>query len=110
MKQWAEAFYKSNAWQKCRAAYIAERLLVDGGLCEECHERVGVIVHHRTTLTQRNINDPEITLNHEMLELVCKECHDRFDGHGIAKSGLLPVIRFGVDGQPVVATPPCHRE
>ena len=39
MKQWAEAFYKSFKWQRCRAAYIADRLLIDGGLCEECHDR-----------------------------------------------------------------------
>jgi hypothetical protein len=109
MKPWAEAFYKSKDWQKCRAAYIDERIPIDGGLCEECHERVGVIVHHKETLTELNIGDPEITLNHELLELVCKECHDQFEGHGVTKSGILPMIQFGADGQPMVQTPPFRR-
>ena len=27
-KQFAEAFYNSKAWKKCRAAYIAERMRI----------------------------------------------------------------------------------
>ena len=107
MKKFAEAFYKSDKWQKCRAAYIAERLLIDVGLCEECHERVGFIVHHKEALTEQNINDPEITLNFSNMELVCKECHDNFDGHGVGrKNELLPRIKFDASGQPIVASPP----
>ena len=60
MKEFAEAFYKSDRWQKCRGAYIAERLLIDGGLCEECRARVGYIVHHKKQLTEKNINDPSV--------------------------------------------------
>lgn len=107
MKKFAEAFYKSEKWQRCRAAYIADRLLIDGGLCEECHERAGVIVHHKEMLTEQNVNDPEITLNHDNLELVCKECHDRFEGHGVGNNNeLLPRIKFDASGQPFVTAPP----
>ena len=107
MKKFAESFYKSDKWQKCRAAYIAERLLIDGGLCEECHERVGFIVHHKEALTEQNINDPEITMNFSNMEFVCKECHDNFEGHGVGrKNELLPRIKFDASGQPVVASTP----
>ena len=101
MKDYAESFYNSKAWRRCRAAYIARRLLIDGGLCEECHERVGYIVHHRKQLTPENITDPAVTLEDDNLEYVCKDCHDRFPGHGVGSEGLTPLIRFGPDGQPL---------
>lgn len=72
MKDFAYSFYRSAAWKKCRQSYIDKRILIDGGLCEECHERAGYIVHHRTLLTPANIRDPEVSLNHANLEFVCK--------------------------------------
>lgn len=97
---WAKAFYDSQRWKRCRNAYIQERIATDGGMCEECNERPGYIVHHRITLTQENISDPEVSLNHEYLEYVCKDCHDAFDGHGLNKS-LSPLCCFDKDGQPI---------
>ena len=49
-------------------------------LCERCLAR-GLIrqgdeVHHKIRLTPENINDPNISLNWENLELLCKTCHD----------------------------------
>ena len=73
MKDFAYSFYRSAAWKKCRQSYIDKRILIDGGLCEECHERAGYIVHHRTLLTPANISDPEVSLNHANLEFVCKK-------------------------------------
>jgi hypothetical protein len=37
----------------------------------------GYIVHHKVLLTPSNINDPNTTLNHDKLEHVCVECHNR---------------------------------
>ena len=75
-KKWARPFYNSKAWQDCREAYIAEV----NGLCERCLEedevKPGYIVHHIEHLTSSNINNPEVTLNFDNLEYVCKECHD----------------------------------
>lgn len=101
-KEFALSFYNSERWRRCRQAYIDERMLIDGGKCEECHKRLGLIVHHRMHLTSENITDPEITLGFENLELVCKDCHDMFEGHGLGTGGILPRIRFDADGQPVV--------
>ena len=61
MREFATAFYKSKAWQRCRAGYIAYRRGVDGGLCEICGDQPGYIVHHKTHLTPQNINDANIT-------------------------------------------------
>lgn len=99
-QEWAKAFYRSKRWLKCRDAYIKNRTLADGGLCEECHDRPGYIVHHRKPLNQETIKNPEIALNHRFLEYVCKDCHDMFDGHGIGR-GSIPLCRFNEDGQPI---------
>ena len=58
---------------------------MDGGLCEECHDKPGYIVHHKIEVTPDNINDAWVTLNINNLEYVCKDCHDRFEGHFIGK-------------------------
>jgi len=81
MKKWAEKFYNSKKWKCCRNAYISERILIDGGLCEVCGESTGYIVHHKISLDSSNINNPEIALNNKNLMYVCKDCHDKFDGH-----------------------------
>lgn len=99
-QEWAKSFYKSTAWIKCRKAYIDERTLIDGGLCEECKKNPGYIVHHKITLTQDNINNPEISLNHEHMKYVCKDCHDMYDGHGLNK-GIKPLCVFDDNGQPI---------
>lgn len=81
MKEWAAWFYKSKAWTKCRASYIAKRVSIDGGMCEVCKEEQGYIVHHKIILNKNNINDPDVALNHDCLEYVCKKCHDNKEGH-----------------------------
>lgn len=77
-KEYAQPFYKSKAWKKCRASYISHRQSIDGGLCETCHDRVGYIVHHNVTwITPDNINDPDITLNFNNLKYDCLICHNK---------------------------------
>jgi len=75
-KDYAKAFYDSDAWHACRDAYKQSV----GGLCERCRKRglikAGEIVHHKVYLTPRNINDPRVALNFANLELVCLDCHN----------------------------------
>lgn len=104
MKDFAKTFYKSARWKKCRGAYIASRIMKDGGLCEECHEAVGYIVHHKQLLNQQNIDNPSVTLSFKNLEYVCKECHDKFEGHGLNRSNA--VVLFDESGQPYPINPP----
>ncbi len=76
-KEFAKTFYSSSRWKKCRDTFIQNRMLEDGGLCQECKEQLGYIVHHKEHLTPENINNPNVTLNESNLEWVCKECHDK---------------------------------
>jgi len=74
-KDFARAFYDSPAWKRTRRAYASSV----GGLCERCLRSgryvAGVIVHHINHLTPENIQDPDVTLNWNNLELVCRDCH-----------------------------------
>lgn len=102
MKEFAKEFYKSKRWQSCRTSYIDKRLLIDGGICEMCGEQPGYIVHHKVKLTPGNINDPQISLNHDLLEFVCKNCHDKEhfeDIHG--KKANKSKVEFDLDGEPI---------
>ena len=99
-KAFAKSFYKSSAWARCRQAYINNRLLFDGGLCEECKKQLGYIVHHTIILNVNNVNNPDISLNHKYLKLVCKECHDKYDGHGVVKQSKQRLV-FDKVGQPL---------
>lgn len=100
-KDYAKIIYNSKRWQKCRKAYIDERILIDGGLCEECHEALGYIVHHKMLLTADNVNDPNIVYNFDYLEYVCKQCHDLFEGHGVGGKAVTPLIKFDEFGDPI---------
>lgn len=77
MQDFAEQFYKSKAWQKCRAEYIKQC----GGLCELCKKNgeyvPGVIVHHKKHLTRFNISDPGVSLSFDNLQLLCRDCHGK---------------------------------
>jgi len=75
MREFAKAFYTSRAWADCRKAYKKSV----GGLCERCLKAgrysPGEIVHHKIHLTPQNITQPNITLDWDNLELLCRDCH-----------------------------------
>ena len=80
--QEVEKFYTTWTWRRCRKAFAESK----GNLCERCLSR-GIIepgskdrpleVHHKTALTADNIRDPNVALNWDNLELLCKTCHDQ---------------------------------
>lgn len=70
-KEWAKRFYKSKAWRECRQSYMSKV----HGLCEHC-SGIGYILDHIKELNPNNINDPNITLNHENLQFLCLPCHN----------------------------------
>lgn len=98
-KDWAKSFYRSKSWLDCRDSYISKRMQIDGGLCEVCHKRQGVIVHHIEALTPKNITNPWVTLAHDNLSYECKVCHDQHEGHGI-KNKSEWLAKFDADGNP----------
>lgn len=81
----AKRFYKSSAWQKCRQSYIYSA----HGLCEHC-EGPGYIVDHIIEINIENVNDPDITLNHENLQYLCTPCHNKktFTKHSPLREGF----------------------
>ena len=75
-KEFARKFYSSKAWQSCRNEYMKQAHY----LCEVCL-RKGIykpaeIVHHIIELDPITIERPEIALNFDNLEAVCRECHN----------------------------------
>ena len=74
-REFATAFYKSQAWERAKRAVHAR----SGGLCERCAS-LGIvsparIVHHKTPLTPDNIGDFSIALDPDALIDVCMDCH-----------------------------------
>lgn len=94
----AKKFYKSVAWKKCRASYIQTIF----GLCEHC-SKPGYIVDHIKEINSDNINDPNITLNHENLQYLCLPCHNKktFGKVKVTREGLI----FNENGKLVQAPP-----
>ena len=99
-KEWAKWFYKGKPWKRCRDGYIQERIRIDGGMCEVCHEQLGYIVHHKIMLTPENIKDPNVSLNWRHLSYECKDCHDQHEGHGVKRASKL-VCAFDSEGNPI---------
>ena len=91
-KDYASDFYHSTAWKKCRKSFISERIAIDGGLCQKCKQKPGYIVHHRIHITPGNINDYEVTLNHDNLVWLCHVCHNAVHDQGENNVG------FDMDG------------
>ena len=101
-REFSAKFYKTSVWRDCRNAYSAYR----GHLCEECIRRGvlshGEIVHHKIELTPDNIDNPEITLNFNNLELLCRQCHaERHD-----KRTKCRRFTIGPNGEIILYTPP----
>lgn len=38
---------------------------------------LGDIVHHKKYISSKNIYNPEVTLNFDNLELLCRDCHNK---------------------------------
>lgn len=76
-RPFARRFYHSAKWLTCRE-YVLKR---DHYLCVHC-SAPGEEVHHIIWLTPDNINDPNITLNPDNLQTVCRDCHHRLHERG----------------------------
>lgn len=76
MRAFAEKFYSSRKWKRCRESYLRSV----GGLCERCLKKglyvPAVIVHHKEWLSPENINDPHKTMDFRNLEALCRDCHE----------------------------------
>ena len=75
MKDWQLWLYPTKQWAACRDAYARSK----GLLCELCllegKTTAGEIVHHKIHVNASNVDDPNITLNWDNLQLLCREHH-----------------------------------
>ena len=97
----AKKFYNSTAWKKCRTSYINS--LVDG-LCEHCQFNIGYIVDHIEEINIKNINNPMITLNHDNLQYLCLECHNK-KTFGTPKEKIRAGFSFNGLGELIYSPP-----
>lgn len=95
-KPFAKPFYNSKAWKDCRASFIADRIAIDGGMCQECGEELGYIVDHVEELTPENITNPDIALNHENFRYLGLKCHNK---KTFGKNKEEPRYYFDSEGQ-----------
>lgn len=72
-----KAFYASKEWITLRLLLIIER----GNRCNRCKQIIArsrdLIGHHMIELTPENVGDPNISLNPELIEIVCFDCHNK---------------------------------
>ena len=89
-------FYKSQGWRRARAAYVAYRMAIDGGICEKCGQELGKIVHHKIWLDDVNCNDPDISLNPDNFRYECQDCHNKERDPRTATPGRC---KYGPNGE-----------
>lgn len=68
-------FYRSKKWNKLKLFFYFKK----NAKCEKCGRLLGkkeFNVHHKIELTDENVDDPTISLNEGLLELLCIDCHN----------------------------------
>ncbi|MFS1511875.1 hypothetical protein VQL36_05485 [Chengkuizengella sp. SCS-71B] len=69
-------FYNSDKWVTFRLGLINER----GNTCSRCNQIIAkskdLIGHHKVELIPENVHDHNISLNPELVDLVCFDCHN----------------------------------
>lgn len=77
-----DTFYHSKAWTNLTNIIRLDRLNNDGvNICEYCGKPIvkayDCICHHKTALTEENVNNAEISLNPDNIALLHHVCHNR---------------------------------
>lgn len=76
-------FYRSNEWESLRKVVIAQKTDPETGFvfCDVCGKPIlnkyDLIVHHKTELTETNVNDALVALNPNNLDCVHFKCHNK---------------------------------
>lgn len=72
-----KSFYNSKEWRTFRLNLINER----GNKCDKCGNYIAqskdIIGHHTVELTPENVKDATISLNPDLVEIICFECHNK---------------------------------
>ena len=75
MEEWKRKFYGSRQWKEVRNIVLNS----SKGVCNTCGKLVigKHSVHHSIVLDNTNYMDPNISLNPELLVLLCETCHNK---------------------------------
>lgn len=94
-KEFAKSFYNSKEWKWLRLQVLKR----DGRTCAYCGARA-TEVHHLIELNEKNIKNPEISLNPKHLQSLCHECHSMItmNEHGIKNIDCDMEYYFDDDG------------
>ncbi len=78
-KGFAKIFYNSARWKRCRDSYIQQRRIIDGGMCEECHDRFGDMEPgvQDGWLNEKIMRKQRATKKKIMSLIIRKKCKDR---------------------------------
>lgn len=95
-------FYKSKDWQKLLEIIKLDRADDNGQIiCGHCGkpivDKYDCIGHHLIFLNDDNVNDPEISLNPDLIQLVHHRCHNKIHN----KLGFTKREIFLVYGSPL---------
>lgn len=77
-----KTFYKSKEWENLVAILKLDRINKEDGIlyCEHCKKplihKYDIIGHHKTELTEANVNDVNISLNPDNIVLIHFKCHN----------------------------------
>ena len=74
-KDYATDFYGSKKWKDIRKQVAEESFYICSICGKPTYSNQG-IVHHKTPITEDNIDNPSITLNKNNLMYVCRNCHE----------------------------------
>lgn len=80
-------FYRSASWKHFSESIRRSRHYI----CNRCGQPANV-VHHIHELNERNVSDPDIALNPENMELLCRQCHEKH--HDRAQKKPRRIILF----------------
>lgn len=74
-------FYRSDEWENFRKLIIAERTREDGFIYDEMTgkpilQKYDLILHHKTELTEENVNDVSISLNPDNIMILSHKSHN----------------------------------
>ncbi|MDR3363907.1 MAG: HNH endonuclease [Clostridiales Family XIII bacterium] len=110
-----QKFYESQVWRDTKTRVMLER----GMVCEHCGKlilsRHDSVLHHKTELTELNIDDFAVSLAPENLMLVHFKCHNKLHGrfsgsaarevyivHGSPRSGKTTWVRGNAEPHSIV--------
>lgn len=69
-------FYSSKPWRE-----LSYNLKLQRGKCERCGKRPlrfsNLIGHHKVELNELNYKDSSISLNPDLIEIICQDCHNK---------------------------------